>query len=247
MSGNVTLLGGVLVLEFGLPLSNLQSAFELRSKRGCSLTEALLDGGYATSELIGKALARIDGMEVADRKPVVLMVDDEPLILEIITDTLESFDAEIVTAENLAEARQAWATREDFDLVLLDKNLPDGSGIDLLKEFRESGRDCEIAMITGYANVSSAVEAIRYNISEYLQKPFDIADLHARIQRMLATQAIRRHNRVLVNQLRETSTRFVGAVNEAVQMLRNGDSAACLDHLTSVLSELDRKTDMVES
>ncbi|HEY2747285.1 MAG TPA: EAL domain-containing protein [Polyangia bacterium] len=131
----------------------------------------------------------------------ILVIDDEPMILQLCAMLLEAEGSEVVTAASLAAGREHFLG-ESFDLLLVDKNLPDGSGLELAAEVAAMTSDCEIMIMTGYASVGSAVEAIRYGVADYVEKPFDREDLLARITRTLKTLAIKRQNHELVNELR---------------------------------------------
>jgi diguanylate cyclase (GGDEF)-like protein len=137
----------------------------------------------------------------------ILIVDDEQTFL----DTLEHFLSDqgfvVETAMGLAEAKRL-ACRS-FDLVLIDKNLPDGSGLQVAKLFSEAGADPELVLITGFPSVNSAVEAIRYGVADYLTKPFDLGELISRLNRVLTVQELKRRNVRLLRELQEK--------NEALQ------------------------------
>ena len=100
----------------------------------------------------------------------ILVIDDEPMILQLCTMLLEAEGMEVVTAPSLAAGRERFA-KESFELLLVDKNLPDGSGLELAAEVAATLADCEIIIMTGYASVGSAVEAIRHGVADYVEKP----------------------------------------------------------------------------
>ncbi|MDB4970768.1 MAG: hypothetical protein JWN44_6457 [Myxococcales bacterium] len=131
----------------------------------------------------------------------ILVVDDEPTILHLCTLLLESEGYTVVTASTLAAARERVA-REAFDLLLVDKNLPDGSGLELAGDLAAAPADCELMIMTGYASFGSAVEAMRHGVADYVEKPFDRDDLLARIARTMKTLTLKRHNSELVAELR---------------------------------------------
>ncbi|WP_373066857.1 sigma-54-dependent transcriptional regulator [Thioalkalivibrio sp.] len=98
----------------------------------------------------------------------LLLVDDEAPIRRAVRRFLEHHDFVVGVAENLAEAR-ALAAAEPYDLQLVDLRLPDGEGIELLPEF---GRTPTVIM-TSYASVPSAVNAMKEGAADYIAKPFD--------------------------------------------------------------------------
>ncbi len=100
----------------------------------------------------------------------VLVVDDEMSVLRALRNILEKggYNAEI--SQNIDEAMNQIKSR-DFDLVLCDINLNNGSGIDLLKWAKSNYPDIPFIMITGYGSIDSAIEAIKNGAIDYLQKP----------------------------------------------------------------------------
>jgi len=115
----------------------------------------------------------------------VLVVDDELEMCNFFKFFLEAKVEEVVVAQNGREAREAF--KRPFHLVLLDLKLPDTNGLTLLREIKEQHPMCEVLVMTGYATVKSAVEAIQLGAFDYLEKPFDDLDaLEVVIDRALA-------------------------------------------------------------
>jgi len=133
----------------------------------------------------------------------LLIVDDEPVIHETIRLVLEDAGFDITSVDSVASATAALAERS-FDVLLLDKNLPDGTGLDVARTVRERGLDCEMVMLTGYGNMSSAVEALKLGIADYLQKPLaDIKIVLIVLERVLEVQQLRRDRIRLLDELRQ--------------------------------------------
>ena len=105
----------------------------------------------------------------------ILLVDDERIIRELIREVLESDGARIVEAANLAEARAAIAA-DRFDVAIVDKNLPDGSGIELIRELRGPERNTEVILITGYPSLDSAIEVLQIGVFDYSAIPSDLGE-----------------------------------------------------------------------
>jgi len=82
--------------------------------------------------------------------------------------------------QRLAEAREA-AETVAYELILLDLNLPDGRGIDFLKELRRRGRDVPVIILTAQDQISSRIEGLNSGADDYLIKPFDLSELSARV------------------------------------------------------------------
>ncbi len=107
--------------------------------------------------------------------PHALAVDDDPNFLSALAELIEGQGFTTNTACNLRDAR-AQVSHRTPDVALIDLYLPDGSGIDLLKDL-EPGASTEVVLMTGHADVESAVQALRLGASDYLTKPLDIGRL----------------------------------------------------------------------
>jgi two-component system, NtrC family, response regulator PilR len=110
------------------------------------------------------------------QKPVVLIVDDEPDLLELVSLTLSRMSLETRTAADLASA-QRLLKGEHFDLCLTDMRLPDGDGLDLVAWIQENRSDLPVAVITAHGNVESAVRALKLGAFDFVSKPLDLGVL----------------------------------------------------------------------
>jgi two-component system, NtrC family, response regulator PilR len=109
-------------------------------------------------------------------KPVVLIVDDEPDLLELVSLTLGRMSLETRTAGDLAGARALLATQH-FDLCLTDMHLPDGDGLDLVAWIQANCAATPVAVITAHGNVESAVRALKAGAFDFVSKPLDLGVL----------------------------------------------------------------------
>ena len=116
----------------------------------------------------------------------ILVVEDEPLLRRRFTSFLEGLGAEVTAAPNLHEAEKALTTL-DFDVALLDVNLPDGLGTDLCKRQCIPAATVTLVMTAG-GGVAGAVEAMRLGAADYLVKPFELEELPLRIERARQAQ-----------------------------------------------------------
>src|SRR5215475_15317342 len=107
--------------------------------------------------------------------PHALAVDDDPNFLSALAELIEGQGFTTNTACTLRDARSL-VTHRTPDVALVDLYLPDGSGIELLKDL-ELGASTEVVLMTGHADVESAVQALRLGASDYLTKPLDIGRL----------------------------------------------------------------------
>jgi two-component system, sensor histidine kinase and response regulator len=122
------------------------------------------------TEAIGLARKDLEQPE-GGQSPSILVIDDEPGIRQGCRRVLEPRGFHVVTAATSQEGREQ-IEAGDFDLVLLDVMMPDGRGLDLLEPIRQKNPDTIAIIITGYATVELAVEAIRAGAYDFISKPF---------------------------------------------------------------------------
>jgi DNA-binding NtrC family response regulator len=133
-------------------------------------------------------------MTLSDRKPLILVVDDEPDIRELIKDILQDEGYLVVTAANGEQARLAFDANSP-SLILLDIWMPDVDGITLLKEFKQQSPDINIVMMSGHGTIETAVEATRLGASDFIEKPLSMAKLLRGVE-----LAIEHHEKQTANQ-----------------------------------------------
>src|SRR5580692_6890956 len=109
-------------------------------------------------------------------KPVVLIVDDEPDLLELVSLTLGRMNLETRTAADLASARTLLSTQH-FDLCLTDMRLPDGDGLDLVAWIQTHCAATPVAVITAHGDVATAVRALKLGAFDFVSKPLDLGVL----------------------------------------------------------------------
>ena len=132
-------------------------------------------------------------MTVKYNKEVILVVDDEPNTLEVIQRNLNTEGYIVFTAPSVPEAIKILESTK-IDLVVTDMKMPKVSGLDLVRHIRENYKTTEVMMITGYATIQGAVEAVKTGAEEYLTKPFTDEELFTAIRRSLDKLHIRRAN-----------------------------------------------------
>lgn len=115
----------------------------------------------------------------------ILVVDDDPLIRGSLYEMLRGQQFEVEMASDGAEAMDH-LKRRPFQLVLTDWKMPQVDGLNLLNHIRSKYPDVNVVLITGFGNVTSAVEAIRQGAFDYLTKPIQPEELEATIQRALS-------------------------------------------------------------
>lgn len=121
----------------------------------------------------------------------ILVIDDSPDTLEIIQRNLSSRGYRVLTADN-APKGISLLQEHRIDLVITDYKMPKADGLEVVRHIRENYRDIEVMMVTGYASVAGAVEAVKQGAEEYLSKPFTEDELIAAVERSLCKLQHRR-------------------------------------------------------
>ena len=121
----------------------------------------------------------------------LLAVDDSVGTLEVIRRNLNQAGYEVLTCASVQEA-VAVMDQTPVDLVITDYKMPRHNGIDLIKHVRENHCQTAIIMVTGYASIDGAVEAIKEGAEEYLAKPFTDTELLTAVRQVLDKLALRR-------------------------------------------------------
>ncbi|MFT4282311.1 response regulator transcription factor [Microbacterium sp.] len=114
----------------------------------------------------------------------ILVVDDEPHIVSLVTRGLASEGYETVVAEDGAEALEL-AMEPDLDLIILDVGLPTMDGFDVLRHLRARGNTVPVIMLTARSGTSDTIEGLDAGASDYVSKPFAVAELLARVRSRL--------------------------------------------------------------
>jgi two-component system response regulator PilR (NtrC family) len=117
-------------------------------------------------------------------QPKVLIVDDEPDLLELLEMTLSRMGLDTSRAESVAEA-QRMLDREGFDLCLTDWNLPDGEGLRVVEHITQKALDVPVAVITAFGSPENAVAALKAGAFDYLAKPVALEQLRAVVKQAL--------------------------------------------------------------
>jgi CheY-like chemotaxis protein len=134
-------------------------------------------------------------VEVPDPKARILAVDDEPVVLDSFRKILVLAGYSIDTVETGQEAL-GLVQKHDYDFVFTDLKMPGFDGLDVTKAVKHLRPDVDVIMITGYATVESAVDAMKYGAMDYVEKPFTEDELVGFVDKSL----IRRQARIEAQQ-----------------------------------------------
>jgi two-component system response regulator PilR (NtrC family) len=118
------------------------------------------------------------------KKPLTLIVDDEPDICELLEITLNRMDIQTHCAENIGKAK-ALLQQHSFDLCLTDMKLPDGNGLDLLDHIHSNCAPMPVAVITAHGNMDTAIQAMKKGAFDFVSKPVDLSALRQMVSSAL--------------------------------------------------------------
>ena len=125
----------------------------------------------------------------------LLIVDDEELVRWSLRERLRKDGYTVLESGTVAGAMEKLTPA--VDLVLLDQRLPDGDGLTLLRQIKESSPDTLVILMTAFSTVENAVAAMKHGAYHYLNKPFNLDDVSAVVEKALETSRLRREVRML--------------------------------------------------
>jgi len=165
----------------------------------------------------------------------ILLVEDEDDLRNTLKDLLELSRHHVTACATAMNAKDA-AHNGKFDMALLDIRLPDGDGLELLREFHGNDPDMGVIMMTGYAEVDTAVDAIRLGADDFLKKPFDMDELLVRIDEVLNKRALKSSNKELTKQVNANQRKHtlighspeVVKIRDMVNLLSESDSTVLI-------------------
>lgn len=135
----------------------------------------------------------------------LLVVDDEGSLRDFLSIVFEEEGWHVEAAASIGEARQSMAKHEP-DVVLCDLMLPDGSGLDMLKDIKAQNPSIAVVMITAHTSTQSAVEALKAGALDYIAKPFDIEELKIIVRKAVERKELEDENVHLRSALEERFT-----------------------------------------
>jgi FixJ family two-component response regulator len=174
-------------------------------------------------------------------RPRVLVVDDEPGLLDLIDEILQGLNCKVTFAKTVAGAKKMLAG-QSFELMLTDVGLPDGDGMSLLAALRRHQPTASAVVITGSPSVDGAVTALRGGAVDFVAKPFNNDHLIERIRTALLRQSVLARQEKRLVRLRDAVKRLGAArrmVSKKVDLLCND--------LVSAYGDLSKQLDVVRT
>ena len=181
-----------------------------------------------------------------NRSPTLLLVDDDEAFRLVLAGELSYRGFDVTTAKSGQQALTYLGTNQP-DVILLDLQLPDLSGLDVLKGARTMSPGSEVLMLTGHGSMDTAIEAIRMGAFDYVSKPCPLDELEVRIQRALERQSLSRRATVLERGLvpRDPGDWIVGDSPEFRKTLELAERVAPSDSTVLITGETGSGKEMV--
>ena len=147
----------------------------------------------------------------------VLVVDDEPGMVSFLHRSLALRCGWVATAGSVEEAAEL-LNRRHFDLIVLDIALPGRSGVEWLHDLRAQGFAGDVVLMTAYADLETAIDALRAGASDFLLKPFSVAQMLNAVKRCFERSSLRRENFVLRRELDQRDDSVEGMVGKSASI-----------------------------
>ena len=119
----------------------------------------------------------------------VLLIDDEVEFLDALSERMKIRGMEVSTAENASNAVSALSA-DDYDAIVLDLQMPDMNGIDMLKVIKKNHPDMQVILLTGQATLEAGIQAMKLGAMDFMEKPADIEALTDKIKKAQAKKMV---------------------------------------------------------
>lgn len=139
----------------------------------------------------------------------ILIVDDEKGLLKVISMALSQEGFQTVECDSGSSAI-SMIENENFDIVISDIKMPKKSGIDVLEVVKKNSPNTGFILLTAYASIESAVQALRFGADDYLMKPFDVSELIARVRKTIEKYSIQREAQYFRNLFFDGNKKIIG-------------------------------------
>ena len=176
----------------------------------------------------------------------LVIVDDERSVRDACREAAQSLGFNALTADSAEHAYRVLDSQM-VDVVMLDLKLPGAGGLDALRRIKELRPEAEVVVVTGYATVHSAVQAMKNGAFDYVTKPFTMDELKRLLERVTAHLKLKSENRILREKLKSKRGfgNIVGSSPEMEKLYRMISKAAQSNHPVLILGESGTGKEMV--
>jgi two-component system, NtrC family, response regulator PilR len=184
------------------------------------------------------------------RKPLVLIVDDEPDIRDLLEITLNRMGIQTCSAENI-ESAKALLQQNSFDLCLTDMKLPDGNGLDLVDTIQALTNPIPVAVITAHGNMDTAILAMKKGAFDFVSKPVDLSALRQLVRSALklsdptSTRERRTRHTILGESsvMREIRSKIDKVARSQAPVYISGESGSGKELVARIIHQQSSRTD----
>lgn len=150
----------------------------------------------------------------------ILIVEDEPQMLDNMRKTLEQEQYQVESASDFKTASNKLGVYK-YDCVLLDINLPDGNGLELLKQIKAQGKEDGVIIVSAKDSLDDRLTGLNLGADDYLPKPFHMAELHARVKAVLRRLNFEGHQLIELGNVRiDSENRVVSIDKQTIDLNR---------------------------
>jgi two-component system response regulator HydG len=176
----------------------------------------------------------------------LVIVDDERLVRDVCREVAQSLGFNTLVAESAENAYRLLDT-QSIDVVLLDLRLPGAGGLEALHKIKQRRPDAEVVVVTGYATVPSAVQAMKNGAYDYVTKPFTMDELKLLLERVATHLRLKTENRMLREKIKSKLGfgSIVGRAPEMEKLYRMISKASLSNHPVLILGESGTGKEMV--
>jgi DNA-binding NtrC family response regulator len=175
----------------------------------------------------------------------VIILDDEPDIVEVMVTRLEIMGFPVVGHTRAAKALEA-LKKDDYSILITDLKMPDMDGMEVLKEAKQLNPDLEVIVFTAYGSIEGAVQAIKEGAHDYLVKPFEPIELFAKIEKALEKRELKQRVRYLEQEIEDQIDHHIYAENRTMkQVLDMTRQVSSSDATVLILGESGTGKDLI--
>ncbi len=179
-------------------------------------------------------------------QPRILVIDDEDSMCNFMKIMLSKEGFEVDSASSGMEGI-SFLKQKDYDLVIADLNMPGMTGIEVLKEVKSFKTDQELIVMTAYASVETAIEAMKHGARDYITKPFKLDELKIVIDKSLSRKNLEQENSNLRKQLKKDNSfdKFIGVSEQVIKLKSYVKQVALADSTVLIRGESGTGKDLV--
>ena len=173
-----------------------------------------------------------------EAKGKILVVDDEESLCQVMSFTLRKENYDVVTASDGCEAIKLLG-KSSFDLVIADLRMPQMGGLELLSKVRELDSELGFIVLTAFASLDTAIEALKMGANDYITKPFKIEEIKLAVNRAIERKRLTQENRELKRRIKRefNFSDFIGNSQKAQELKETAQKIAQTESTVLIYGE----------